>query len=200
MLPARADCADAARRARRKRSLRAEGSASDEAQSSEPKAKRTASETINRASASDEAQRGSGEAKRRPCRAVSTCRRPRGGPRSHSSRMFSRSASRIDALTVAPELGVVAGQQHEAGQHARPELLDDACDRRSRCTPPSAATPGRGTRRGRGLAEARPRGCGQDRHAGSFVADPEDAWPTDGQATAAQRWQALGSSAGDLGP
>ena len=29
-----------------------------------------------------------------------------------------------DALPVAPELGIVAGQQHEAGQHPGPELLD----------------------------------------------------------------------------
>ena len=75
-----------------------------------------------------------------------------GIPRSHSMRDALALGVADDALAVAPELRIVARQQHQPGQHPGPELVEHACARRSRRRPPSAATPGRGTRCGRAPA------------------------------------------------
>ena len=49
---------------------------------------------------------------------------PSGRPRSHSSRMRSRSASRTMRSRLRRNCGIVAREQHEPGQHPGPELLD----------------------------------------------------------------------------
>ena len=80
---------------------------------------------------------------------------PSGRPRSQSSTMFSRSASRTMRSRLRRNCGSSRGQQHQPGQHPGPELLDHLAGRRTRCRPPSAATPARGTPRGRGPRAAR---------------------------------------------
>ena len=57
-----------------------------------------------------------------------------------------------DALAVAAELRVVTGQQHEPGEAHGPGTRRAPCARPSRRRPPSAVTPDRGRRCGRGPA------------------------------------------------